>query len=100
MMSQQGKYGKDTREPCTEPTAPELDMARRFVRVVGRKRPNFVEFEYAVAEPEIFIEMILEENAFQAFCEENAVIFMNEAGECLDESDAQWAWRLRDVTPQ
>ncbi|MCB1755574.1 MAG: phenol hydroxylase [Gammaproteobacteria bacterium] len=79
---------------------PALDISKRYVRVIGKKPPHFVEFEYAVAEPEIFIEMILDEEAFREFCEENAVVFMDGAGAPLSEEDADWAWRLRDVTPQ
>jgi phenol hydroxylase P0 protein len=59
------------------PTTPELtvnptDSTRAptcFVRVTGEQAGRFVEFEFAVGDPELSIEMILPFHAFDEFCE-------------------------------
>jgi phenol hydroxylase P0 protein len=47
---------------------PVLDVSRRFVRVRGLRR-GLVEFEFAIGDPSIFIEMLLQPEDFQAFCQ-------------------------------
>ena len=75
----------------------ELDVQKRFVRVCDKRDNGFVEFEFAIGEPEIFIEMILSEEAFQEFCEANQVIMLsNEDSDGSPQSD--WDWRLADAT--
>lgn len=77
-------------------TAQPLDTARRFVRLSGERPNGFVEFEFAIGEPEIFVEMILGREAFAEFCAANRV-------EMLPPRDADaptddWDWRLADAT--
>jgi phenol hydroxylase P0 protein len=75
-----------------------FDMSRCFVRVTG-ERGDFVEFEFALGEPEIFIEMILTREAFEDFCRErNPVIQQLDEGESgRDEGEAEFDWRLSDA---
>ena len=50
-------------------TSPEsFDPARRFVRIVELRADGMVEFEFAVGEPELFVEMVLPRAAFDDFC--------------------------------
>lgn len=82
----------------------EIDFSRRFVRVTNRRPDGFVEFDFALGDPELFVELVLNEEAFAAFRDENrAVPFPEpvagdagaadpEAGDATD-----WGWRLADA---
>lgn len=74
-----------------------MDTARRFVRVHGERTNGFVEFDFAVGEPEIFIEMILGREAFADFCAANRVEMLPARTAGAGESD-DWGWRLADAT--
>ncbi|NMG73419.1 phenol hydroxylase subunit [Aromatoleum diolicum] len=83
-----------------------FDTTRRFVRVTGERSSGFVEFDFAVGEPELAVEMILPREAFAEFCERNAVEILPPVAEA-DSTDAStddskepsdWDWRLADAT--
>lgn len=77
----------------------ELDTRKRFVRVTGSRGSNFVEFDFAIGEPELFVEMILTHAAFEEFCRINQVELMAAQPVADAEDDAaQWDWRLADAT--
>lgn len=72
-----------------------FDTTRRFVRVTG-ERGDFIEFDFAVGEPEVFVELILSREAFSEFCKENDVeILAPKSGSEGAVSD--WDWRLADA---
>lgn len=73
-----------------------FDTTRRFVRVT-RQRPNgFVEFEFAIGEPELCVEMILGQAAFDEFCATNAVVMLDPEPAQSPRDD--WQWRMSDAT--
>jgi phenol hydroxylase P0 protein len=76
-----------------------FDPNKKFVRVNELRKDGFVEFEFAVGEPELFVEMILPAGSFDEFCALNGVRFLapNEASPNEDEA---WNWRLRDAREQ
>ncbi|MFT3758396.1 phenol hydroxylase subunit [Thauera sp.] len=79
--------------------APAFDTARRFVRVTGERPNGFVEFDFAIGDPELFVELILGRDAFSEFCAANAVEFLpppdgGAGGKTPDDFD----WRLADAT--
>ncbi len=71
------------------------DAGRKFVRVTGCRGKSFIEFDFAIGSPELFVELILPEDAFAEFCRSNEVVLLpaehDAPHEALD-------WRLRDVT--
>ncbi len=73
-----------------------FDPGKKFVRVSERRPDGFVEFEFAVGEPELFVEMILPGAAFEDFCRLNAVERLDASAEGSPEDEA-WNWRLRDA---
>jgi phenol hydroxylase P0 protein len=83
-----------------------FDPTRKFVRVTELRRDGFVEFEFALGEPELFVEMILPATAFDEFCALNKVSFVDENARLkLDAREdtaerAEWNWSLRDATHQ
>lgn len=81
-------------------TAPEgFDPNRRFVRVMGN-RNGFVEFEFAVGEPEICVEMVLTPEAFEQFCATNKPEMLppRSAQTETEQEDRGMDWRLSDAT--
>ena len=60
---------------------------------------HFVEFDFAIGEPELFVEMILTHAAFAEFCSANQVELMPALPEVNPEDEAeQWDWRMADAT--
>ena len=45
-----------------------FDANRRYVRVCERRADGFVEFEFAIGERALFVEMMLPIRAFDEFC--------------------------------
>ena len=76
-------------------TGSHFDTNKKFVRVLATKRPGMVEFEFAIGEPDLFVELIMPEPAFEEFCRSNSVTFIN-GGRASTEMD----WRLCDATSQ
>ena len=88
--------------PSNSSTQP-MDTSQRFVRVRNRRPNGFIDFDFAIGEPEVFVELILGEADFNEFCATNKVIVLPpldsgdiEAGQAEARSD--WDWRLCDAT--
>lgn len=84
---------------------PSFDTTATYVRVTGQRPDGFVEFDFAIGEPEIFVELILPPEAFADFCEANGVTVLEvtpgaQPTEASDDRDAvdPFAWRLADAT--
>lgn len=85
-------------ERATTPPS-EFDTSRRFVRVTGERRNGFVEFDFAIGEPELFVEMILSKAAFEEFCAANAVeMLAADSEEHREKTPDDFNWRLADAT--
>jgi phenol/toluene 2-monooxygenase (NADH) P0/A0 len=83
------------------PAQPEatFDTNRRFVRVTGERPNGFIEFDFAIGEPELFVEMILSREAFAEFCAANAVEVLDPESAATGEGTPDdWNWRLADAT--
>lgn len=55
-----------------------MDIDKRYVRVTNTERPGFVEFDFAIGDPEIALEMILPTLAFAEFCAANSVVLLTD----------------------
>ena len=73
-----------------------FDPSKKFVRVAELRRDGFVEFDFAVGEPEMFVEMILPATAFDEFCALNKVVFLDRRTQ-LKADAGDMDWRLRDA---
>lgn len=86
-------------EQSLEMEPAKLDASRRFVRITGKRAGGFIEFDFAIGEPEIFAELILAPEAFAEFCGANRVQFLEPSDTCGHEDTSDdWNWRLGDVT--
>ena len=75
---------------------PSMDTTRRFVRFSGERPNGFIEFEFAIGEPEVFVEMLLSPAAFTEFCATNQVEMLPSRDPDVVPGD--WDWRLADAT--
>lgn len=87
-------------DPVMEMTPADLDTRKRWVRITGSRLGDFIEFDFAIGEPELFVEMILTYEAFIEFCAANKVEVLPPEASVIenDEVAAQWNWRLADAT--
>lgn len=79
---------------------PAIDVSRKFVRLVERRTDGFVEFEFAIGEPELYAEMLLPAEAYDSFCQVNGVIFLEPRDPGGEEEAGDWDWNLHQATHQ
>lgn len=79
--------------------APGWDVNRRFIRVVQEHGNGMVEFEFAVGEPGLFVEMVMPRAQFEDFCVQQGVAPTHgRLPEHEQGSEAhEWDWHLRDA---
>lgn len=53
-----------------------MNTPPRYVRVTSKERPGFVEFQFAIGDPELYLEMILPDQAFAEFCRFNQAVLL------------------------
>lgn len=73
-----------------------FDPTKKFVRVTHVRVDGFVEFDFAVGEEELFVEMILPTAAFEEFCKLNEVTMLEGPPRAEAAADGH-DWRLDDV---
>lgn len=73
-----------------------FDTGWKFVRVVERRPDGFVEFQFAIGDPDVFVEMIMSPEAFAEFCEANEVTMLAPTGD-PEAEQSDWDWSLHDA---
>ena len=74
-----------------ESSAAEMTGQRCFVRVTGTLRQRFVEFEFAIGDPELSVELVLQFDQFREFCARHDVTHLTpEQGAQLDYERMKW----------
>jgi phenol hydroxylase P0 protein len=71
---------------------PPFDPRSRFVRFKKLRSDGFVEFDFAIGEPELSVEMILSEAQYDEFCHANNVAYITptQAAE-IDRKKLKWS---------
>lgn len=73
------------REVCRRSTAfhvvsiSNADELKKYVRVLRVRENKYIEFQFAISDPELYVELILPRDAFDEFCRTNDVVML--AGE-------------------
>lgn len=49
------------------------ETTEKYVRIKGIVRDKYVEFDFAIGDPTLFVELVLPISAFQDFCDKNQV---------------------------
>jgi phenol hydroxylase P0 protein len=83
-------------------TPPDIDRAasaarmtgqRCFVRVTGTRQERFVEFEFAIGDPELAVELVMTFEQFTHFCATHEVTHLTaEEGARLDWERMKWRY--------
>ncbi|MBN8556947.1 MAG: phenol hydroxylase subunit [Proteobacteria bacterium] len=81
------------------PSDDRWDVRRRFIRVVQTHDNGMVEFEFAVGEPGLFVEMVMPRAEFEEFCATQGVQPTEGRLPAHDRgsSEHEWDWSLRDA---
>lgn len=76
-----------------------FDTTHKFVRVIEARQGDLIEFEFAIGEPELFVELIMPAHAFVEFCEANRVTVLDQVAALksagTEDKDEALAWSLR-----
>ena len=66
-------------------------MSKRYVRVTNSDRRGFVEFQFSIGDPTLYLEMTLPLAAFDEFCEVEKVERLDPAkAKLVDQSERRW----------
>lgn len=69
-----------------------FDPAKRYVRLTQMRADGFVEFEFAIGDPDLAVELILPADAYRDFCRDNhAVIVSSLQGTEIDRARLRWS---------
>ena len=82
---------RETHSPATR-----FDSMRRYVRVCKQRPDGFIEFEFAIGDPALCVELMLKEEDFHEFCLSNDVIVLDAA----EAGQGDWAARLNKASRQ
>jgi phenol hydroxylase P0 protein len=80
-----------------------FDITRKFVRVMRTLHNGLVEFEFAIGDPDVAVELVMPQAAFDEFCAANQVeLLTNDAPLPADSeaSGADFHWTLHQATHQ
>jgi len=85
--------------PTTFTESPAWNPSDKWVRIVNERASGMVEFEFAVGEPQLFVEMVMPRPQFDEFCALHAVVPTHgPLQESAQGSDAhEWDWSLREA---
>ncbi len=79
------------------PQKPAMERLKKFIRVRSKPGARFVEFDFAIGDPSLFVELVMPQGAFDAFCAANEVVHMTE--EQMQAVDAEMEkWRYGEDT--
>ncbi len=77
-----------------------LDAARKFVCVQNTLPNGMIEFLFAIGEPDLCAELIMPKAAFDEFCANNNVTFLDHMASSGPGDAADFDWNLHQATHQ
>ena len=71
---------------------PSFDPSSRYVRLTQVRADGFVEFEFAIGDPDLAVDLILPADAYRDFCRDNhAVLITPLQGTAIDRARLRWS---------
>ena len=68
-------------------------MERRYVRFRELRADGFVEFDFAIGDPELSVELVMLLKDYQTFCREQNVTYLTrEQAVALDSEQSKWRY--------
>ena len=75
-------------------SVPFTDL-KRYVRVRQVVDDKFIEFDFAIGDPSLYVELVLPRAAFEVFCKHNRVEMMTDEQAAAVDADME-KWRYGD----
>ena len=75
-----------------------VNQGTRYVRITGITRGGFVEFQFSIGDPTLYLDMILPKQAFDLFCEEQGAVHLSGTQAAAVDAD-QLKWRDGHAAP-
>jgi phenol hydroxylase P0 protein len=86
--------------PILDFVRPEASPLTCFVRLRERRSDGFVVFDFAMGDPELSVELILPEAAYDEFCQTHRVRWLSPAQcEQLDRDQLRWRYGEHRADP-
>lgn len=82
------------KHPAADDTA-DFTRLKRYVRIRDVIDDKFVEFDFAIGDPSLYVELVLPRAAFDSFCQHNKVEMMTEEQAAAVDADME-KWRYGD----
>ncbi|MBP0048910.1 phenol hydroxylase [Marinobacterium sp. AK62] len=77
----------------SRPKRQGFDRLTKYIRVRSQPGDRFVEFDFAIGDPSLFVELVMPQGAFEAFCAANDVVHMTpEQIEAVDAEMEKWRY--------
>lgn len=75
------------------PQKTDMERLKKYVRVRSNSGARFVEFDFAIGDPSLFVELVMPPGAFEAFCATNTVVHMSDAQmQAVDAEMKKWRY--------
>ncbi|MCW8865010.1 MAG: phenol hydroxylase subunit [Colwellia sp.] len=82
---------------CLKDEKPTFQQMAKYVRVRSAENSRFVEFDFAISDPSLFVELVLPKKAFEQFCQANDVVFMSQEQQDANDTEME-KWRYGEDT--
>lgn len=76
---------------------PVFEQLTKYVRVRSSGNSRFVEFDFAIGDPSLFVELIMPQGAFDHFCKANDVVYMTTDQQLAVDAEME-KWRYGEET--
>jgi len=74
-------------------SSPSFEQLVKYVRVRSDEGARFVEFDFAIGDPSLFVELVMPQKAFEHFCLNNKVVHMTaEQTQAIDAEMDKWRY--------
>lgn len=78
---------------------PPLASFTKYIRITGDRNAKFVEFDFAINDPTLFVELVLPKQAFEQFCQHNQVIEMTAEQEAYNDAmEDKWRYGIEPTS--
>ncbi len=83
------------------PETTPFNTDKKFVRIIQTHANGLVEFEFAVGEPELFVELLMAQAAFDEFCVMHGVTpSQGRLPAAQNSAEQEWNWSLHAAREQ
>lgn len=75
-----------------------ITVLTKYIRVHSEPNAKFVMFDFAIGDPSLFVELVLPQQAFEQFCQNNQVVPMSAEQMASNDAEAdKWRYGEEDT---